>query len=223
MPHSMFRILLNQAPNDGGGAPAGAPPASGAASPPSSPGAPGQPAGPSPDIKAMLDEFKNSVFAETRRMVESMSGKKPKGGQSADPPAESTPATAARQPNYRRFDQAAGRLGLSDRAQQRMEAAFVAENPEDPAAWVEAYAADLGLKPQQGAGAPAPAQPPTPNQPQPPTGGPPTTPAPNPVPLADLDRANLHPNRLTSDMVQRLGPDGVYKYTKDWFMKQGRR
>lgn len=51
----------------------------------------------------------------------------------------------------------------------------------------------------------------------------PTPHAPTPAPLGDLDRANLHPNRLTSDMVQRLGPDGTLKYVKEYFAKQGRR
>lgn len=42
---------------------------------------------------------------------------------------------------------------------------------------------------------------------------------PNPVPLGDLDRSNLPPNRLTSDMVQRLGADGTYRYVKEWFAR----
>jgi hypothetical protein len=39
------------------------------------------------------------------------------------------------------------------------------------------------------------------------------------VTINDLDRAPVHPNKLTADQVQRLGPQGTLDYVNKFFRK----
>ena len=150
-----LRMLMNAQSNDGspgGGAAAGQGAATTAAAQ-----AQGQAGGVTLDqVKELFADFKNSVNADTRRMVEGMVGKR-KGGQQATADAGTTTtstATSAEDPQRiieqaRAFDRATRRLDISDAALDRMERAFRAESPDNPAEWVKQYLADFGLDKQQ--------------------------------------------------------------------------
>lgn len=143
MLHHLSRVLMNEADASPGG---GAVP-----SPETKPEAQAQ--GQAPvvagvsldDIKALLDAQKNSVEANTRRMIEGALGKKKDGNA---PPATKDTAQAAPAPavDMRAFDRATRRLDLSDSQLARMERSFAAEAPEDVAEWVKSYVNDLGIK-----------------------------------------------------------------------------
>lgn len=146
MLHRIARVLMNEADASPGG---------GAASTPTTPNAqaqePAAPASPAITLEAiaeLLEKQKNSVEANTRRMIEGALGKK----KGAPPPVEKDAAPEAApaqpQPDMRAFDRAVRRLDLSDSALARMERAYVAETPDDAAEWVRAYTADLGIKTQ---------------------------------------------------------------------------
>jgi hypothetical protein len=226
----LTRILMNAQPGDG--SPGGAPPPAAVPTPAPPPPAQGDVASLIADqvknlAPAIVQQVNDAVFANLRRagVLGEGGGKKPAGGTGTEPPTPATPPPAGdnNRSLLRSFDRATAKLGLSDAAVERMEREFLAERPTDVAGWVKSYLSDFGIN--QGAATP-PAQPPTQQQQPPaPAGAPaaPTPPVPGPAPLGDLDRADLHPNRLTSDQVQRLGPDGTLKYVKEYFAKNGRR
>lgn len=99
-------------------------------------------------IAKLLEQQKNSVEANTRRMIEGALGKK-KGGNAPPPDKDAAPGAAPTQPqtvDMRAFDRATRRLDLTDSALARMERAFAAEAPDDAAEWVKSYVDDLGIK-----------------------------------------------------------------------------
>lgn len=236
MPRDLIRILMNAQPGDGspGGAPAPA-----ATPTPAPPPAQGDVASLIADqmknlAPAIAQQVNDAVFANLRRAGVlgggEGGGKKPAPAAGGDPPAAGQPQPAgdvrAIIARERAFTRAVNGVKMSDGQLARMERAFELEQPDDVSGWVKGYLSDFGLV---SATAPAPATPPTQQTPPaapaaapPPSPANPTPVAPNPAPLGDLDRADLHPNRLTSDMVQRLGPDGTYKYVRDYFAKRGR-
>lgn len=230
MPRDLIRILMNAQPGDG--SPGGAPPPA-AAPTPAPPPAQGDVASLIADqmktlAPAIAQQVNDAVFANLRRagVLGEGGGKKP-AAPTGDPAAPAQPQPAVENRSLlRSFDRATAKLGLSDAAIERMEREFLAERPTDVNGWVKGYLSDFGIGQGTG-GSPAPTAP-TQQPPAAPAAAPPPSPAnptpvaPNPAALGDLDRADLHPNRLTSDMVQRLGPDGTLKYVKGYFAKQGR-
>jgi hypothetical protein len=145
MLNRIARILMNEADaSPGGGAPASTPPTPDAQA--KEPAA--APAITLEAIAELLERQKNSVEANTRRMIEGALGKK-KGGNSPAPDKDAAPGAAPTQPqtvDMRAFDRATRRLDLSDSALARMERAYAAEAPDDAAEWVKSYVEDLGIK-----------------------------------------------------------------------------
>lgn len=188
------RILMNEADaSPGGGAPV------------STPAAPeGQAQAPSLDslvekltgvIDQRLEGMKNSVEANTRRMIEGALGKKKGEPAKADPPtpaASSAPVSSPDSKKWATFNRKAGALGMSENAIARLERAFEMENPDDVAGWFDGYVADLGIKaPSEKAAA-------TPSAPAPAT----ATPAASATPAAPAP----------STAVSGDGPDSVRKW-----------
>ena len=176
-------------------------------------------------------EVKNGVFADLRRSGY-FGGKGSKGDAEVEKPKpQAAPGDDVQRliARERAFSRATATVKLSDGALARMEKAFQAESPDDVADWVKGYLEDFGFS---AAGSSPPQNGTSPNQPtatapaaqsaaptQPTT--PPAPPAPAPVPLGDLERAAVHPNRLTADQVARLGPKGVHDYVNSYFRKSG--
>jgi hypothetical protein len=189
-------------------------------------------------IKGLLadhaTEVKNGVFADLRRSgYFGGKGKEPEGQKEPKDPKPATTGDDVKQlmARQRAFDRATATAKLSDRALARMESAFTAESPENVSEWVKGYLEDLGIgasgasSPPQSATSPNP--PPaapasaSPGAPATAPSSPPAPPAPAPVPVADLERAKVHPNKLTADQVSRLGPKGVSDYVNKFFREQG--
>lgn len=167
MPPQFFKMLMNaQDSSPGGGAATGA---SSAASPPAQGAATEQTPVTFEAIKGMFSEFRNGMFADTRKMVEGMIGKPGRGAAAA--PASSSSHGSGSEAGERggealtteqRFSEilnrrdalhgAIGGVKLSDGARARLFRAFEAEKPEDPAQWARQYLSDFGLSQQQEGG-----------------------------------------------------------------------
>jgi hypothetical protein len=99
------------------------------------------------DVQRMITEAtkraRDSAYAEARRMFE-------KGGKAKEPPkAEKQPRAESQGIDNRKlrvFDRAVAKLGLSDKAIERMERAFEVDDPDDVSQWVAEYTADFGIK-----------------------------------------------------------------------------
>lgn len=165
MPPQFFKMLMNaQDSSPGGGA---APGASSAASPPAQGAATEQTQEITMEaIKGLFSEFRNGMFADTRKMVEGMIGK-PGRGAAAAPASSSSHGSGSEAGGggtftaehvtelMNRRDALNGALGgvrLSDGARARLIRAFEAEKPEDPAQWARQYLSDFGLSQQQEGG-----------------------------------------------------------------------
>lgn len=117
-------------------------PGASAAAPIEQPAPTEAPAQPAPVVldaetrKALLDEARNSIYAEMRRNEQ---GKKPKTAPEA-------PAPVA---NLRALDRAIGRLGrpVAENLYARLERDYAAEAPGDAEAWVKDYFEGFGAPP----------------------------------------------------------------------------
>lgn len=163
MLHHFAQILANQAPNGGGGGsappqggqpPAGTPPAPAPPAPP----AQGAPANPPDDTPpAWFAKAIDSVYANTRRMVEGIVAKGQAGaGTSPPPPAPGTPAaptsaSMSMSDLHRELDRrdefARAIVGVQITPSQLglMQRMFQLENPDDPSAWAKSFLASSGF------------------------------------------------------------------------------
>lgn len=166
MPPQFFKMLMNaQDSSPGGGAAQGA---SSVSSPPAQGAATEQTQEVTLEtIKGLFSEFRNGMFADTRKMVEGMIGK-PGRGAAAAPASSSSHGSGSEAGGgggtftaehvtelMNRRDALNGALGgvrLSDGARARLLRAFDAEKPEDPAQWARQYLSDFGLSQQQEGG-----------------------------------------------------------------------
>lgn len=140
------RILMNEADKSpgGGGLPATVPPTA----PPANQGA-------APltreDLQAFAKATHDGIFAELRRTGVLREGK-PKAKEKVtegDPP-ETSNATSAPDPiKMRGLDRVVSRLGyaaqLNETSYQRLERAFIEDQPSDPEAWVKDYFSGFGV------------------------------------------------------------------------------
>lgn len=170
MLHHFARILLQRAPDGGGGGgtpPAGQPPAGTPPAPaaPTAPGAQGTtaaeepPAWFGPAIQRWGEQFGNSVYANTRRMMEGIVAKGQAGASaSAPPPAASGTAPAAptsasmsmsdlhrELDRDREFTRAIARVSLTEGQFGLMQRMFQLERPDDPSEWAKAFLASSGF------------------------------------------------------------------------------
>lgn len=167
MLHSLSKFLMNAQANGGspGGAPppAGTPPAGTTPADPQAQAGQAQPGMSLAELRAELKTFRDSVFADTRKMVEGITdrargqaGATPPAGAAAgaqgQPPAPMAPADVQQIiARHSAFTRAVTGVTLSDGQLSRMEKAFQLEAPEDVTAWAKSYLADFGLDKTSGA------------------------------------------------------------------------
>lgn len=183
-----LRILRNQ---EGSSPGSGAPP-----SPAPTPAEPQAQGAASVDVRKIADEVRNSVFAEMRKagMLGKRADEQP-ATTPATPPAQApsppvdTQTLIARERAFSRAMASSGRQ-MSDAQVARMERAYEAEAPQNPAEWVKGYLADMFGTASNATTTPGPS-------------GPPRSDHGSPAPVS-TSPDTIDPWRLSEDQVREM-------------------
>jgi len=97
------------------------------------------------ELKAILSEFRDGIFANVRRSIGFGKAGKETEPQSTQPPPQRQDSGDDRQ-RERAFLRATLPLGLTPSQFDRMAKSFDLERPDDPQEWVAGYARDTGLQ-----------------------------------------------------------------------------